>query len=92
MTVRLRIVLTLGLASGVALGSAWAQDPAAAAQLFKQKCTTCHSASKAVDGTRKFAEPDRATQLEKFLSTHFCPDANERKAIVQHLLGEAASK
>ncbi len=67
-----------------------AQDPAPGSLLFAQKCTVCHGASRALDGARKIAPADRAAQLERFLSTHFCRDAEERKAIVEYLATEVS--
>jgi hypothetical protein len=57
--------------------------------LFRQKCTGCHLASRPLSKVRAVAEAERAAYLERFLGSHFCPDAGERKAITQYLVSEA---
>ena len=76
---------------GAALLAAWLPASAAdGAQLFKSKCTTCHAAQKAVDGACKVEADKRQAHLEKFLTTHFAPDAAQREAIVTYLVAAAA--
>jgi len=67
--------------------SAFAEDGAA---LFKSKCTACHNEAKVMAGVRKLPEPDRAARLEQKLASHFAPDPDQRRAIVDHLLKAAA--
>ena len=58
--------------------------------LFKAKCTGCHSAKKALAGVRKKPDAERAAHLDKFLSSHFAPNADERAAIAAYLVSAAA--
>jgi mono/diheme cytochrome c family protein len=83
-------VLLFGL--GVSVGAAYAQDAPSGEVLFKQKCTTCHTANKVLAGVRKTPTAERAAHLEKFLATHFCPDAGQRKALVEYLLAQSAQE
>lgn len=57
--------------------------------LFRQRCTGCHLASRPLSKVRAVAEAERAAYLERFLASHFCPDAGERRAITQYLVSEA---
>jgi mono/diheme cytochrome c family protein len=88
LSVRLLLALLLGF--GVSVIGAYAQDAANGEALFKQKCTTCHTAKKVLTGVRKTAASERAAHLEKFLPTHFAPDPAQRKAIADYLVAEAA--
>jgi mono/diheme cytochrome c family protein len=63
-----------------------AQEPASGEALFRQKCTVCHPAQRAMEGVAKLPAADRAARLEKFLASHFAPDAAQRKAIAEYLL------
>jgi hypothetical protein len=81
-------MLLLGLLAGPAFAQA-ADDGEA---LFRSKCTGCHSQEKALDGVRKLPEAERRTHLERFLLSHFAPDAAQRKAICDHLTSAAGGK
>jgi cytochrome c5 len=67
-----------------------AQEPPAGEALFKQKCTTCHPATKPLAAVAKMPARARAARLENFLPSHFAPDAAQRKPIIEYLLAEAA--
>lgn len=82
----LRLLLT-----GCALVLGGPANAADGDKLFKAKCTICHSEKKALDGARKVDADKRATHLERFLSTHFTPDAAERAAIVDYLVNATAN-
>jgi cytochrome c5 len=77
--------IALALLAGAA-GPAVAED---GEQLFKSKCTTCHAAKKAVDGVRKVEADKRQAHFNKFLTSHFAPDAAQRQAIVDYLIATA---
>jgi cytochrome c5 len=71
---------------------AGAAPPAVAAegeQLFKSKCTTCHAAQKVIDGVHKVEADKRQAHFQKFLASHFAPDAAQRQAIVDYLIATA---
>ena len=86
----MRSLLALLFGFCVSIAGAHAQDAANGEALFKQKCTTCHTAKKVLTGVRKTSAADRSAHLEKFLPTHFAPDPAQRKAIADYLVAEAA--
>lgn len=81
-------MLLLGLLAGPAFAQA-ADDGEA---LFQSKCAGCHSQKKVMGAVRKLPEAERRAHLEKFLVSHFAPDAAQRKAICDHLTSAAGGK
>jgi mono/diheme cytochrome c family protein len=75
-------ILLLGLPGSPALAQGGADGKA----LFQAKCTGCHTQKRVLDGVRKLPEAERRAHLERFLLSHYAPDAAQRKAICDHLL------
>lgn len=60
------------------------------AELFKAKCSACHSEQKVVEQVRKRADVERGAYLDQFLPSHFVVlDPVERAAVARHLCDEA---
>jgi mono/diheme cytochrome c family protein len=74
---------------GLLAGPAFAQAADDGESLFKSKCAGCHSQKKVLGDVRKLPEAERRAHLEKFLVSHFAPDAAHRKAICDHLTSAA---
>jgi hypothetical protein len=88
----MKALAALACALALTAASARADDAPDGAALFKQKCTSCHPASKPIAKVRKTPEADRTAYLEKFLPTHFSPDPVQRKAIIDYMLDAAAKE
>jgi mono/diheme cytochrome c family protein len=57
-------------------------------QLFKSKCSGCHSAQKVLDGVRKVEPDKRQAHFDKLLAKHYYkPDDAQRQAVLDYLLG-----
>lgn len=61
----------------------------AAAKVFDQRCTKCHSFEKLAPGLAKRNAADRIAYLEKFLQKHFPPPVAERRPLAEYLANRA---
>lgn len=77
-----------GVALAVVAVPAWAdgEEAARGEALMKARCFGCHSQERLVKLAAKTPEEARAARWEKFLPSHNVAGAEDRKAIIAHLL------
>jgi mono/diheme cytochrome c family protein len=61
--------------------------PADGEALFEAACAECHRNAARVAGRVTGTEDERRERLEVFLEDHYAPDADERQAIIDYLVG-----
>lgn len=80
-----RAGLAWALLAALAGGPAQAHD---GARLYQQRCAQCHSAERMAEIVQRLGPDDAVrTRLEALLPRHHAPDAEEREALVRHVLG-----
>ena len=55
--------------------------------LYEAACAECHRSAARVVGRVTGDEDERRERLEAFLEDHYAPDADERQAIIDYLVG-----
>ena len=57
------------------------------AKLYQQRCVQCHSVDSMADTVQRLGPDDAVrARLEALLPRHHAPDAEEREALVRHVL------